>query len=242
MKVKKLCCVLALAILIFSMGLATAHATNEVKTEKRDNGLTIESKEKVASYKITWNANGGKIGSKNTKVTRLKKGSKIGKLAATPKRSGYTFKGWYTKKSGGTKITKNTKPKKIVIYYAQWKKGSSTSNTNTKSKLMGAWKKNKLDSLGRWHLLYYNFHDNGKFLYTYDASESKTGNYKMSEGKITFTNIVYTKNGMKTDYPKQQVVEYKFEKESGTEYLKIAPLEYGDRTYVDFGCSSSFYK
>ena len=103
MKVKKLFCVLALAMLIFSMGLATAHATSEVKTEKEDSGLTIEFKEKVASYKITWNANGGKIGSKNTKVTTIKKGSKIGKLVASPKRSGYTIKGWYTKKSGEQK-------------------------------------------------------------------------------------------------------------------------------------------
>ncbi|MCL2157462.1 MAG: InlB B-repeat-containing protein [Methanobrevibacter sp.] len=242
MKIKKLFVVLALAMLVFSIGLATASATSGVKNEKKDNGITIESKEKVASYKITWNANGGKIGTKKTKVTTVKKGSKIGKLAASPKRSGYTFKGWYTKKSGGTKITKNTKPKKTVIYYAQWKKGSSTSSTNTKSKLIGAWKKNKIDSLGRMHLLYYNFYDNGKFLYTYDATESKTGNYKLSEGKITFSNIVYTKDGKKTDYPKQQVAEYKFEKESGTEYLKIANLDYYDRTYLDLGFSYSFYR
>ncbi|MCL2157625.1 MAG: InlB B-repeat-containing protein [Methanobrevibacter sp.] len=127
MKVKKLFVVLALVMLVFSIGLATASATSVIKTEKKDSGLTIESKGKVASYKVTWNANGGKIGTKKTKVTMVKKGSKIGKLAS-PKRSGYTFKGWYTKKSGGKKITKNTKPTKRVTYYAQWKKGTQSSS------------------------------------------------------------------------------------------------------------------
>ena len=39
------------------------------------------------------NANGGKIGSKKTVVTTVKKGSKIAKLPATPKLSGYIFSG-----------------------------------------------------------------------------------------------------------------------------------------------------
>lgn len=36
-------------------------------------------------------------------------------------RKGYKFKGWYTKKSGGTKVTINTKVKKwSVTFYAHW--------------------------------------------------------------------------------------------------------------------------
>jgi uncharacterized repeat protein (TIGR02543 family) len=37
-----------------------------------------------------------------------------------PAKAGYAFKGWYTKKSGGTKITTKTKVTKNVAYYAQW--------------------------------------------------------------------------------------------------------------------------
>jgi uncharacterized repeat protein (TIGR02543 family) len=37
-------------------------------------------------------------------------------------RKGYKFLGWYTKKSGGKKITKSTKIKKNTTYYAHWKK------------------------------------------------------------------------------------------------------------------------
>jgi len=71
--------------------------------------------------KVTWNANGGKIGTKAKVTVKIVKGKKIGKLPKTPVRKGYAFKGWYTKKSGGKAITKNTKVKKNVTFYAQWK-------------------------------------------------------------------------------------------------------------------------
>jgi uncharacterized repeat protein (TIGR02543 family) len=48
---------------------------------------------------------------------------KYGKLP-TPKRSGYKFKGWYTKKSGGKKVTAKSKVAilKTTTLYARWKK------------------------------------------------------------------------------------------------------------------------
>ena len=73
------------------------------------------------TLKITWNYNGGKIGKDTKTTTTVKKGEKIGKLPKTPTYTGYTFKGWYTKKTGGTKVTISTKPTKDVTYYAQWK-------------------------------------------------------------------------------------------------------------------------
>ena len=69
--------------------------------------------------KITWNANGGKIGTAKTKTISYTKGKKIAKLQAA-KQTGYTLKGWYTKKSGGTKVKKSTKATKKTTYYAQW--------------------------------------------------------------------------------------------------------------------------
>lgn len=75
------------------------------------------------SLKITYNVNGGsKLSSKN-KTKQVTYGSKYGTLV-TPKRQGYTFVGWYTKKSGGTKITKNSTVKitKATTLYARWKK------------------------------------------------------------------------------------------------------------------------
>ena len=63
--------------------------------------------------KITWNANGGKIGTAKTKTISYTKGKKIAKLQAA-KQTGYTLKGWYTKKSGGTKVKKSTKATKAT--------------------------------------------------------------------------------------------------------------------------------
>jgi uncharacterized repeat protein (TIGR02543 family) len=76
----------------------------------------------IKSYKATFNANKGKISGKKTYAVKKNYGSKLGKLK-TPTRTGYKFLGWYTKKSGGTKIKTATKmPAKNVTYYAHWKK------------------------------------------------------------------------------------------------------------------------
>lgn len=40
----------------------------------------------------------------------------------TAARKGYVLKGWYTKKSGGTKVTTATVIKKNQTLYAQWSK------------------------------------------------------------------------------------------------------------------------
>jgi uncharacterized repeat protein (TIGR02543 family) len=76
----------------------------------------------IRSYKATFNANKGKVSGKAKLARSVKYKSKLGKLPA-PKRAGYKFKGWYTKKSGGKKIKTATKmPAKNVTYYAQWKR------------------------------------------------------------------------------------------------------------------------
>jgi uncharacterized repeat protein (TIGR02543 family) len=71
-------------------------------------------------YKVTFNANGGKVKTKSKTVTF---GKKYGKLPS-PTKKNYKFKGWYTKKKGGSKITSksNVKIVKKTTLYAQWKK------------------------------------------------------------------------------------------------------------------------
>ena len=76
------------------------------------------------SWALTLNTNGGKVdGGLGVDVPTLKislaKGKAVGALP-TPTRDGYAFKGWFTKKSGGTKITTKTKVTKNVTWYAQW--------------------------------------------------------------------------------------------------------------------------
>ena len=72
----------------------------------------------VAAWTVTLNANGGSLGEAPNKIL-VQKGKAVGTLAK-PTRTGYTFKGWYTKKSGGSKVKTTTKVKKNVTYYAHW--------------------------------------------------------------------------------------------------------------------------
>ena len=72
----------------------------------------------IAIYTVTFNANGGSVTPSTRTVTS---GSAVGTLP-TPTRSGYTFDGWYTSSSGGTKISSSTIVTGGVTYYAQWKK------------------------------------------------------------------------------------------------------------------------
>ncbi|MDU7029194.1 leucine-rich repeat protein [Robinsoniella peoriensis] len=85
---------------------------------------------------VKFKANGGTT-EKSYKNVYYKK--KYGKLP-TPQRAKYSFSGWYTKKSGGTKITSSSKitGKKNITLYAHWKKVtvgkvSSVSLKNTKA-------------------------------------------------------------------------------------------------------------
>ena len=72
----------------------------------------------LKSYLVTFDANGGKVSRESTAVTI---GKPYGTLP-TPNRTGYSFAGWYTEKTGGTKVTETTTvgndpPTKL---YAHW--------------------------------------------------------------------------------------------------------------------------
>lgn len=86
------------------------------------------------TYTVTLNANGGTTDTASKTVTY---NSTYGTLP-TPTRTGYTFTGWYTAASGGTKVTADTK---VAItanqtLYAQW---SVNSYTLTVRPMGGTW-------------------------------------------------------------------------------------------------------
>ena len=72
--------------------------------------------------RITWDANGGKIGNKKIIITLT--GVNVNKIPR-PVRTLHSFQGWYRNKSDGQvldQISKYTKPPtKDTTYYAQWK-------------------------------------------------------------------------------------------------------------------------
>lgn len=79
----------------------------------------------AAGYTITFDANGGTIAAADaTKTTGAD-----GKLSSlpTPTRSGYTFAGWYTKKTDGEIITTSSKFGSKYTVYAHWTPNSGTT-------------------------------------------------------------------------------------------------------------------
>lgn len=77
----------------------------------------------IKKVKYTMNANGGKVSGRKKYSKKLTVGKFIEKLKV-PSRKGFTFKGWYTKKKGGVKITSKQRCRysASVTLYARWKK------------------------------------------------------------------------------------------------------------------------
>ena len=82
------------------------------------------------TYPVTFNANGGTVNTKSKNVTI---GKTYGTLP-TPTRTGYDFDGWYTRESGGTKVTATTSvgTNPPTTLYAHWigKKYTVTLDAN----------------------------------------------------------------------------------------------------------------
>ena len=235
---------LIVAILMFMSMIATVDATivSDVKiTENGDykvgvqkttvtdtEGVTEKKYKKAKTYTLTFNANGGKV---TTKTKKLAYKKSLGTLPK-PTRSGYEFQGWYTSKSGGKKVSANTKmPAKNTVLYAHWKKNT---NTDAKSKLVGCWGYNMLFISGR--LTHYSFYKDGTFKYydNYLNNWLYKGKYSVSGGKIYFTDrSKYTAKQMGpvlTDYQKMPdlVMPYELGKDKEGEYLRISYMSSHD--------------
>lgn len=119
-------------------GIAAGTATITATAED-GSGVYAQCKVTVTEpYIVKFNGNGGTKLSKS-KITISKPNAKIGTLP-TVIRKGYSFKGWYTAKTGGKKITSSTKISKSMTLYAQWTKTAAPGKGNAptlKSKKSG---------------------------------------------------------------------------------------------------------
>jgi uncharacterized repeat protein (TIGR02543 family) len=186
--VKILFAIFLACVMMFGVVATSSFATN---TDTADNSEKIVIKAKAAQVKITFNANGGKIGTKNTKINTVNKGSQIGKLLVTPKKTGYAFNGWYTKKINGKKISKDTKVTKKITYYAHWTKKLNSAEKS----LIGTWG-NVFDVGGH----YYVFKKDGTFelvIHVRDYFNSKkfyvshtSGTFSVSKGIVKYDNAM----------------------------------------------------
>lgn len=80
-------------------------------------GSTLYAHWKANQYTVTFDSNGGTVGTSSQKVTY---GSTY--TLPIPTRMGYTFDGWYTAKTGGAKVTKDTVVTATANHtlYARW--------------------------------------------------------------------------------------------------------------------------
>ena len=77
------------------------------------------------TYTVSFNSNGGSSVSSKT----VGYGNSVGSLT-TPSKTGYSFQGWYTSSSGGSKISSSTVITSSVTYYAHWSAASYTVTFN----------------------------------------------------------------------------------------------------------------
>ena len=104
---------------VYASTIVTANATYYARWER-------------IAFTMTFDANGGSGGGDYTYYY----GDSIGSVP-TPWRDGYTFLGWYTAKTGGTKVTESTTVNANAIYYAQWRINSYTVTFNANGGSVG---------------------------------------------------------------------------------------------------------
>lgn len=107
-----------------------------LRVEYKDGGyvettFTVMKNNSLSTFKVTLNANGGKF--KNTNILTIDKWEKeLENSLEEPTRNGYVFKGYYTEKTGGTKlemILAESGIDKDYTFYAQWEKNVDVPKT-----------------------------------------------------------------------------------------------------------------
>jgi uncharacterized repeat protein (TIGR02543 family) len=126
--------------------------------------VTLKAHWTIVKHKVHLNANGGKVSKQKVKTISKNYGSKLGGNLTKPARKGYAFKGWYTNKHKGSKITSAKKVVKNVTYYAQWQRtgklangknitirSKASSKSSVKAKKLKGTKVTILSKKGSWY-------------------------------------------------------------------------------------------
>lgn len=141
----------------------------------------------VIQITLTFNCNGGTYNRLASYSKKILKYAPIKSLCSkSPIRSGYAFKGWYTRKSGGTKITASSSFEGNTTIYAQW----------TKVAVKKAAIK-KINSTSKKALLTLNNTSGANgYVIVYSTSQAFKGAKKVTANK-TYTVINNLKSGKK---------------------------------------------
>lgn len=135
--------------------------------------------QEAVEYTVTYNANGGTCGT----ASATYQGAAL--TLPTPTRTGYTFNGWYTAASGGTKIGDagaSYIPDANTTLYAQWEKTAYTITVNTTNA--------KVDGVTNGQTAYYG--DTITFTVSYSGDSDKKTTVKDANGNPIQTTGSYT--------------------------------------------------
>ena len=168
-----------------------------------NNGSEIEINNKTTLYavwskgfKLSFNANGGKVSKKSKTVYKyLSYGS-----LPVPSKKGYSFVGWYTKKSGGVKVEESTivnYSKKFTLY-ARWIK----TNYKINYELNGGENNSKNKLTYNITTKTFNLYSPSKKGYVF------SGWYTSNKYKTKVTKIKKGSTGNKTYYAKWTPIKY----------------------------------
>jgi uncharacterized repeat protein (TIGR02543 family) len=156
--------------------------------------------------RVTFNANGGQVGTGNKNVWP---GGKYGSLP-TPTRAKYGFLGWYTNKTGGTKVTSlSTVGSSPLTLYAHWQGGTTLGDlTVGKAKLSPAFSYKKTSykltlskSQASVKITPVKVYKGAKMQIKVGSDKYKTKNsvtVKLNKGKKTTVYVKLSKKGIKT--------------------------------------------
>ena len=215
-------------------------AAGSVGTPGSSSNSSTETSSKK-TYTVKFNAKGGTVSTSSKKVTSS---AKYGTLPK-PARTGYSFGGWYTKKSGGSKISaaSTVKITATQTLYAKWyRKGKVTtkstaltvrSGAGSNYKKLGSLAKGKTVALkgskGSWYKITFN----GKTGY---ISKSYV---KRVSTKTSSSSSTVTKN--KTGTVNISSGSLNMRKGPGTSYAVVKSLKKGAKVTIT-GTSGSWYK
>lgn len=148
--------------------------------------ITLYAIWNMTTVKIYFNANGGTVG-KSVKTVGY--GDAAGRLP-TPKYDGYTFDGWYTKKTGGTKYTGSTIVDAVgnITLYARWKAKQATVKFSSNGGKTPSFTSKKIkvgDSVGTFPKVKRDNYTFAGWYTSYNGGNKVTSSYKVSREEIT---------------------------------------------------------
>jgi len=202
-------------------------------------------------YIVTANANGGNIentegwtGTGASATKNVVYNTNYGTLP-TPTRVGYTFKGWYTALTGGTKIestTKMTTPNNQIIY-AQWEQTAKTANYKVNHYIKNLdnaqYTLSSTETKSGTTDIVLKLSDLKKSIpgYTYDGGYTTGNTIRPTSDKITTTTILEGGNRVINLYYRQNRLTIKYNanggKQSETHGSSYGIETNGDLYYID---------